>query len=149
MKQEYFFDEIRTLLPQDYPFIFIDKVQEVYPGEKIICIKNISGNEWFVPGHFPNRSIFPGVLLIEAMAQASILLYKIGQKLLGTEDREASFLLTSVKTRFLEKVIPGDQILLTSEVIKMYESAGLVKATAMVDGKLVSKAELSFALQHN
>ncbi|MDM5228715.1 3-hydroxyacyl-ACP dehydratase FabZ [Cytobacillus sp. NJ13] len=144
MRNEYLFDEIKKLLPQDYPFIFIDRVQEVSPGEKIVCRKNVSGNEWIVPGHFPDKSIFPGVLLVEAMAQASILLFKLSQD--GNETG-MSFLLSSVKSRFLETVIPGDQIEFTCEVIKMFESAGIVKAIAMVEGKLVSKAELTFAVQ--
>jgi 3-hydroxyacyl-[acyl-carrier-protein] dehydratase len=145
MKKDYLFDEIKKLLPQDYPFIFIDRVQEVYPGERIICKKNVSGNEWMAPGHFPEKTIFPGVLMIEAMAQASILLFKLSQS--GNE-KESSFLLSSVKSRFLETVIPGDQIEFTCEVIKMFESAGIVKAIATVEGKLVSKAELTFAVQH-
>ncbi|MDQ0273781.1 3-hydroxyacyl-ACP dehydratase FabZ [Cytobacillus purgationiresistens] len=147
MKNEYLFDEIKELLPQDYPFIFIDKVMEIMPGERIICRKNISGNEWMFPGHFPNKPIFPGVLLIEAMAQASILLFKLSKQNTNEDNNSESFLLSSVKSRFLEKVIPGDQIELTCEVTKMYESAAIIKALAKVDGKPVSKAELTFAVQ--
>ncbi|XXM71988.1 3-hydroxyacyl-ACP dehydratase FabZ [Lysinibacillus sphaericus] len=145
MKKEYLFDEIKKLLPQDYPFVFIDRVQELWPGERIICKKNVSGNEWTVPGHFPEKTIFPGVLMVEAMAQASILLFKLSQS--GNET-EGSFLLSSVKSRFLKTVIPGDQIEFTCEVIKMFGSAGIVKAIATVDGEIVSKAELTFAVQH-
>ncbi|QED47024.1 3-hydroxyacyl-ACP dehydratase FabZ [Cytobacillus dafuensis] len=147
MKKEYFFDEIKALLPQKYPFIFIDRIQEVYPREKIICLKNISGNEWMFPGHFPEKSIFPGVLIIEAIAQASILLFKIGQESSEKEENGEIFLLTNVKSRFLDTITPGDQVIFTCEVIKMYESAGMIKATAMVEGKIVAKADLTFAIK--
>ncbi|MEK7788611.1 MAG: 3-hydroxyacyl-[acyl-carrier-protein] dehydratase FabZ, partial [Planctomycetota bacterium] len=67
------FEEIRSLLPQKYPFLFIDKVVELEEGKKIVCVKNVSGNEPVFVGHFPDFAIMPGVLIIEAMAQASII----------------------------------------------------------------------------
>lgn len=147
MKKEYDFDEIKSILPQKYPFIFIDRVREIYPREKIVCLKNVSGNEWMFPGHFPEKSIFPGVLVIEAMAQASILLFKLEQDCEELSTSQETFLLTNVKSRFIDTITPGDQVTFTCEVIKMYESAGMVKATAMVEGKLVAKADLTFAVK--
>ena len=71
------FEEIRNLLPQKYPFLFIDRVVEFEEGKKIVCVKNVSGNEPVFVGHFPDFAIMPGVLIIEAMAQASIILPRI------------------------------------------------------------------------
>ena len=70
------FEEIRSLLPQKYPFLFIDRVVEFDEGKKIVCVKNVSGNEPVFVGHFPDFAIMPGVLIIEAMAQASIILFR-------------------------------------------------------------------------
>ncbi len=73
------FDDVCRLLPQSYPFIMVDVVEELQPGKRIVCRKNVTGNEWMFPGHFPQRAIFPGVLLIEGMAQTAILLVASGR----------------------------------------------------------------------
>ncbi|MBT6048598.1 MAG: 3-hydroxyacyl-[acyl-carrier-protein] dehydratase FabZ, partial [Candidatus Scalindua sp.] len=70
------FEEVRELVPQKYPFLFIDKVIELQKESRIVCLKNISGNEPFFAGHFPDFAIMPGVLIVEALAQASIILFK-------------------------------------------------------------------------
>jgi len=100
------FEEIRSLLPQKYPFLFIDRVVELEEGKKIVCVKNVSGNEPVFVGHFPDFAIMPGVLIIEAMAQASIILFR---KSLPTQqnDKNTVFLLASINNaRFTKTCIP-------------------------------------------
>lgn len=138
------YDQVLSSLPQGYPFVFIDVVKEVVPGERIICLKNVTGNEWMFPGHFPGKSVYPGVLIVEGMAQASILLFKAGHS--REESHDMTFLLSSVKTRFVQAVVPGDQLLFECRVLKMYSRAGVVEAIASVGEKRVAKAELSFAV---
>lgn len=139
------FDEVRSLLPQSYPFIMVDVVEELEPGKRIICLKNVTGNEWMFPGHFPNKAIFPGVLLIEGLAQSAILMLRADSSLAIAQN--ATFLLAGVKVRFLQQVVPGDQIRYVCEAIKVISTGGVVEATASVNGQIVAKADLTFAVQ--
>lgn len=139
------FDEVRRLLPQSYPFIMVDVVEELEPGKRIICRKNVTGNEWMFPGHFPEKAIFPGVLLIEGMAQAAILLVRADTSQSVAE--EATYMLASVKTRFLKPVVPGDQLRYVCEVVRLARMGGVVDAEVFVDGEVVAKADLTFAVQ--
>jgi 3-hydroxyacyl-[acyl-carrier-protein] dehydratase len=108
------FEEVRELVPQKYPFLFIDKVTELQKETRIVCIKNISGNESFFAGHFPDFAIMPGVLIVEALAQASIILFK---KSFDTEqNKDKVFLLASANVRFSKPVFPGDQLILEVDV---------------------------------
>jgi 3-hydroxyacyl-[acyl-carrier-protein] dehydratase len=138
-------DEVCRLLPQKYPFIMVDVVEELQPGERIVCRKNVTGNEWMFPGHFPNKAIFPGMLLIEGLAQTAILLFRASGSLTATENM--TFLLAGVKARFFQPVVPGDQIRYLCEAIKIISTGGVVEATASVDGQVVAKADLTFAVQ--
>src|SRR5438067_11072313 len=72
------FDEVRRALPHSYPMILVDVVEELEPGQFIVCRKNVTGNEWCFPGHFPARAVYPGVLLLEGLAQAALLLFSAG-----------------------------------------------------------------------
>lgn len=141
----YGFDTVRELLPQSYPMIMIDTVEEWERGRTIVCRKNISGGEWCFPGHFPRKAIYPGVLITEGMAQAGILLYRLGEP---PEAQEAEFLLTGVKSRFMKPVVPGDSLLIRCEAVKWMSHAGIVSCTASVSGETVSQAELTFAIRH-
>ncbi|MBW7476950.1 3-hydroxyacyl-ACP dehydratase FabZ [Paenibacillus oenotherae] len=143
MKTKYSFDEVKEMLPQAYPFVLIDTIENIAAGESIVCLKNISGNEWMFPGHFPSKAIYPGVLLNEGMAQACILLFKISRPEL--DDPNTNFYLTAVKSRFLKPVVPGDQVRYVCKVLKMVGTGGIVEAEAVVDGTIVAKAELTFA----
>jgi 3-hydroxyacyl-[acyl-carrier-protein] dehydratase len=138
------FEEIRKLIPQKYPFLFIDKVVELQKGSKIVCLKNISGNESFFVGHFPDFAIMPGVLILEALAQASIILFR---KSFDTDkDKDKVFLLGSADVRFTRPVFPGDQLLLEINVEKLISKAAIVKGIARVGEKVVTKATLSFGV---
>ena len=140
------FEEIRSLLPQKYPFLFIDRVVEFDEGKKIVCVKNVSGNEPVFVGHFPDFAIMPGVLIIEAMAQASIILFR---KSLSTQqnDKNTVFLLASVNNaRFTKPVFPGDQLFIEIIVEKIVSKGAIVQATVKVDEKTVAKASLTFGI---
>ena len=139
-------EEIQKILPQKFPFLMIDRVLELEPGKKITALKNISINEDFFSGHFPGRPVMPGVLIIEAMAQAAIIMFYSPEKV--SEDKKASYYLGSVKARFLHPVSAGDQLKITVEPIKVISGAGLVQARAEVAGKEVASAELSFSVKH-
>ena len=138
------FEEIRKLVPQKYPFLFIDKVVELQKGSKIVCLKNISGNESFFAGHFPDFAIMPGVLILEALAQASIVLFK--KSFDAEEDKDKVFLLGSADVRFTKPVFPGDQLLLEINVEKLISKAAIVKGIARVGEKVVTKGTLSFGV---
>ena len=138
------FEEVRKLVPQKYPFMFIDKVIELQKESRIVCLKNISGNEPFFAGHFPDFAIMPGVLIVEALAQASIILFK---KSFDTEqNKDKVFLLASANVRFSKPVFPGDQLTLEVDIEKVISSAAIVKGVAKVGDKVVTKATLSFGL---
>ncbi|MBI5677425.1 MAG: 3-hydroxyacyl-ACP dehydratase FabZ [Planctomycetes bacterium] len=140
------FEEIRSLLPQKYPFLFIDKVVEFEEGKKIVCVKNVSGNEPVFVGHFPDFAIMPGVLIIEAMAQASIILFR---KSLPPQqnDKNTVFLLASVNNaRFTKPVFPGDQLFIEIIVEKIVSKGAIVQATVKVEEKTVAKASLTFGI---
>jgi 3-hydroxyacyl-[acyl-carrier-protein] dehydratase len=140
-----FFEEIRSLLPQKYPFLFIDKVIEFEEGKRIVCVKNVSGNEPVFVGHFPDFAIMPGVLIIEAMAQASIILFK--KSLPAKNDRDEVFLLASVNNaRFTKPVFPGDQLFVEINVEKIVSKGAIVQASVKVDEKAVAKATLTFGI---
>lgn len=138
------FEEVRKLVPQKYPFLFIDKVIELQKESRIVCLKNISGNEPFFAGHFPDFAIMPGVLIVEALAQASIILFK---KSFDIEKNKGKvFLLASANVRFTKPVFPGDQLVLEINTEKIISSAAIVKGIAKVGDKIVTKATLSFGI---
>ena len=138
------FEEIRKLVPQKYPFLFIDKVVEFQKESKIVCLKNITGNESFFVGHFPDFAIMPGVLILEALAQASIILFR--KSFDADKDKDKVFLLASANVRFSKPVFPGDQLILEINTEKVVSNAAIVKGIARVGEKIVSKATLSFGV---
>ncbi len=138
------FEEIRKLVPQKYPFLFIDKVVEFQKESKIVCLKNITGNESFFVGHFPDFAIMPGVLILEALAQASIILFR--KSFDADKDKDKVFLLASANVRFSKPVFPGDQLILEINTEKVVSNAAIVKGIARVGEKIVTKATLSFGV---
>ncbi len=138
------FEEVRELVPQKFPFLFIDKVIELQKESRIVCLKNISGNEPFFAGHFPDFAIMPGVLIVEALAQASIILFK--KSFDPEQNKDKVFLLASVNVRFSKPVFPGDQLILEVDIEKVISSAAIVKGVAKVGDKVVAKATLSFGV---
>jgi len=140
------FEEIKKLIPQRFPFIMIDRILEVEPGKKAVSIKNVTGNDIFFLGHFPEKAIFPGAAIIEAMAQTAIVLFAT-QKKKTREGKEPLYYFGSVKARFLNPVVPGDQIRITVTNIKSLPTSSYVSAEAFVDDKKISEADLVFSVK--
>lgn len=139
------FEEIKKILPQRFPFIMIDKVIELEPGKSAVAIKNISGNDIFFLGHFPDRAIMPGAAIIEAMAQASIILFASAKE--NPNGKPQIYLFGSVKARFHHPVVPGDQIKIKVVNVKSLPNGAFVSGEAFVEDKKVSEAELVFSVQ--
>lgn len=133
--------EISRFLAHRYPFLLVDKVTQLIAGESITAIKNVTINEPFFAGHFPNQPIMPGVLIIEAMAQATGLL---GFRTLGDNPRpDLLFVLAGIdKAKFKKQVGPGDQLILSATILRQKGSVWIYQAEAHVDGKLVASAEI-------
>ena len=128
------------LLPHRYPFLLVDRVVEIEQGKSLSAIKNVSINEPFFQGHFPGRPIMPGVLIVEAMAQAGgILAYLTG----SVEQRNSLIYFMGMdKVRFRKPVVPGDQIIFDAKIIKFRSKAAKMSGTATVDNQMVARAEL-------
>lgn len=138
------FEEIKKLIPQRFPFIMIDKVLDVHPGKEVTTVKNISGNDIFFLGHFPDKAIMPGALIIEAMAQTAIILFAVGSEREPTAKKPIYFL-GSVKARFFHPVVPGDQLKIKVVNVKSMPNIAYVSGEAFVGDKKVSEAELVFS----
>ena len=129
--------EIQSLLPHRYPFLLIDRVVELEPLKRIVALKNVTMNEPFFQGHFPGAPVMPGVLIIEAMAQAgAVLLFR------EVPDRENKLMYFAAieEARFRKPVIPGDQLRLEVSVLKYRKGYGKLEAKAYVDGNVVCEA---------
>jgi len=135
--------EIMERIPHRYPFLLIDRVIEEVPRQRIVAIKNVTINEPFFPGHFPGAPVMPGVLIIEAMAQAGAVLL-----LSDIPDRASKLVyFTGIDdARFRRPVFPGDQIRLTVEVLKLRARTCKMRGVADVEGSLVAEAEIMSAL---
>ena len=140
--------KIMQLLPHRYPFLLVDRVTEVIPGKELTAYKNISINEPFFQGHFPIKPIFPGVLIIEALAQATGLLGFATQNISAHEDASKLFYLVGVdNARFKQPVVPGDRLNLHVLIEKEKRGVWKFTAEASVEGKVVAKADLMCAIR--
>ena len=140
-------DEIKQILPHRYPFLLVDRVTEIYDN-KIIGYKNVTVNEEFFNGHFPDFPVMPGVLIIEALAQISGILGILKMKEDGTYKEGLKTLFTGINNvKFANPVRPGDKLILESEFIKQKMGIWWFNVSATVDGKLAARAELSAALK--
>ena len=138
--------DIRAILrsiPHRYPFLLVDRILQMEPGRRVIALKNVSINEPFFQGHFPGAPVMPGVLIVEAMAQAGAVLL-----LHDMADREKKLVyFTGIDgARFRRAVLPGDQLRLTLDVLKLRSRTCKMKGTAEVDGELAAEAEILSAL---
>jgi beta-hydroxyacyl-ACP dehydratase FabZ len=133
--------EILKHLPHRYPFLLVDRIVEIHGAERIVGIKNVSFNEYFFEGHFPNRPVMPGVLICEAMAQVGAIL---AQSARGGMNDHKVFVLTGLdNVKFKRPVEPGDQLRLELVALKRRGSFWKMQGTATVDGKTVAQAEIS------
>lgn len=129
--------EIQKILPHRYPFLYVDRVLEVEPGKRLVAIKNVSFDEHFFQGHFPGKPIMPGVLIVEALAQASgILVHKTVES-----DDNMVYFMSIDKVKFRKPVVPGDQLVLEVEPLQVRGKVYKFKGEAKVDGKVVCEAE--------
>ena len=136
------FDEITRLIPHRYPFLYVDRVLELEAGKRIRCVKNVTGNESYFPGHFADLALMPGTVMVEALAQCGLLLFRAGSP---QQHAGKVFLLGAVEARFLRPVTPGDQLLLDVVAEKVISTAAIVRGVALVEGTPVAKAKLTFA----
>ncbi len=138
--------EILEYLPHRYPFLLVDKVIDYKAGEYLIGVKNVSVNEPFFPGHFPQRPVFPGVLIMEALAQATGLLAFKTQG--GKPDGKSLYYFAGIDNcRFKRPVQPGDQLFLEVKLLTTKRNIWKFSAEAKVDGKIVASADLMCAEQ--
>jgi 3-hydroxyacyl-[acyl-carrier-protein] dehydratase len=138
--------QILEHLPHRYPFVLVDRVLELEPGKKIKAIKNVSINEPFFPGHFPHHPVMPGVLIVEALAQAAaILSFKTGNFM--PSDDSVYYFAGIDKARFKKPVSPGDQLILEVSIDRILKGIWKYNCSASVDGKLVAKADIMCILK--
>ncbi|OLN24147.1 3-hydroxyacyl-[acyl-carrier-protein] dehydratase FabZ [Domibacillus antri] len=135
--------EIKETIPHRYPFLLVDRIVEVEDGKRAVGIKNVTANEEFFNGHFPDYPVMPGVLIVEALAQVGAV------AMLKKEENKGrlAFFAGIDNCRFKRQVVPGDQLRLEVEMTRLRGSIGKAKAMASVEGELVCEAELMFALE--
>ena len=134
--------EIMEILPHRHPFLLIDTVEEVEPGVRAVAKKNVTFNEPFFAGHFPENPVMPGVLIVEALAQTGAV-----AALSLPENKGKLALFGGIKNaRFRRQVVPGDVLTLHCELVQQHGAVGVGKASAWVDGKCAVTAELTFVL---
>ena len=135
--------EIKETIPHRYPFLLVDKVTEVEEGKRVVGYKNVTINEPFFQGHFPDYPVMPGVLIIEALAQVGAV------AMLGMEENKGKigFLAGVDKCRFKRQVLPGDQLKLEVEITRIKGPIGKGKGTATVNGEVACQAEIMFSIK--
>ncbi len=140
--------QIMERLPHRYPMLMVDKVLEMIPGKRIVAIKNVSFNEPYFLGHFPGRPVMPGVLIVEALAQAAALFSFEGQDDVNPADQKTAYYLVGVDgARFRRPVVPGDQLRLEVEADRISRVMCRYNATALVDGQVVAEARIMCAIR--
>ena len=133
--------EIMSIIPHRQPFLLIDRVEEIVEGESVTAIKNVTYNEPFFAGHFPNEPVMPGVLIVEAMAQAGAVAILSMDEFKG----KTAYFGGINKAKFKKKVVPGDTLRLEVKIEKLKKNAG-IEGKAYVDGELCAQAELVFMI---
>lgn len=136
--------DIQKVIPHRFPFLLIDKVLDLRPNEKLVALKNVSVNEPYFVGHFPNEKVMPGVLIIEAMAQAACVYFYYSKNLQG---KNLVYYLARVEAKFTTPVVPGDQLRIEITTVKMLPKAGFLKAQAFVKDKMVAESEIGFGVK--
>ncbi|MBQ7840931.1 MAG: 3-hydroxyacyl-ACP dehydratase FabZ [Lachnospiraceae bacterium] len=134
--------EIMEIIPHRQPFMLIDTIEEMEPGIRAVAKKCVSYNEPFFAGHFPQEPVMPGVLIVEALAQTGAV------AILSLEENKGktAYFAAINSAKFKKKVVPGDVLMLETEIIKSKGPMGIGRATATVDGKVAVQAELTFAI---
>jgi 3-hydroxyacyl-[acyl-carrier-protein] dehydratase len=136
-------DVIEAILPHRDPFLLIDEVVELEAGKRVVARRTVSAEDWWLPGHFPDRPVMPGVLIVEAMAQTGAIAVLVEEENRG----KIAFFAGIDDCRFKRIVEPGDVLTLACEIDTMRGPIGRGKATAHVDGTLAARATLTFAVE--
>ena len=136
--------QIKKIIPHRFPFLLIDRVVDLEPNKKLVAIKNVSINEQYFVGHFPEEKIMPGVLIVEAMAQAACVYFYYSKNLHG---KNLIYYLAKVTAKFHHPVVPGDQLKIEVTTIKLLPKAGFLKTMAYVKDKLVAESEIGFGIK--
>ena len=139
------FEQIKQIIPQRFPFLMLDRVVDIDPGVRVIGLKNLTGNEWFYQGHFPKKAITPGAMICEAIAQTGIVFFHVTQP----NHHDVTYLLGSLKIRFIEPVWPGDQLRIEVTPIKLTSNAGILNVEVSVEDRTVAKGEFALAAKEN
>lgn len=136
-------NEIKKIIPHRYPFLLVDCIEEMEPGVKAVGYKNVTANEPYFQGHFPEKPVMPGVLIVEALAQVGAV------AVLSLEQNKGklAFFGGIDKAKFRRQVVPGDRLKLETEIIKCKGPMGVGRAIATVDGKTACEAEIKFMIQ--
>lgn len=135
-------NQIKETIPHRYPFLLLDRIEELEPGKKVVAKKNVTANEEFFNGHFPQEPVMPGVLIIEALAQAGAVALMSLEEFKG----KTAYFGGIDKAKFRQKVVPGDTLILEVELLKVKSIAGTGKGIAYVDGKKVAEADITFMI---
>jgi len=138
-------EKIKSLLPHREPFLFLDAVIDIEGTQRVVAVKEILQDEDYLKGHFPGNAIMPGVLIIEAMAQASVILFTLDRPHIA--ETQPDYYLGKVKVDFLAPAYPGDQLVIESNKVKFLDNAAITDAVVKVGDKIVAKANLVFSIQ--
>jgi len=141
------FEQVKRIIPQRFPFLMVDRVTDLEPGVRAVGIKNLTGNEWFYQGHFPKRAVTPGAMICEAMAQTGIVFFHYSRE--GEREEDVTYLMGSLKVRFLEPVWPGEQLQLEVTPIKVLANAALLHARVTVEARVVATGEFALSAKAN
>ena len=139
-------NEIKKYIPHRYPFLLVDRILELEEGKRVVGLKNVTVNEPFFPGHFPHSPVMPGVLIIEALAQAAAVLAFKTEGTLPDENSMVYFASVD-KVRFKRPVVPGDQLILEADIVRTIRNIWKFKAIARVDGDVATEAEFMCAIK--
>ena len=143
--QQLDFEQVKQIIPQRFPFLMLDRVVEIEPGVRVVGLKNLTGNEWFYQGHFPKKAVTPGAMITEAIAQTGIVFFHVTQP----NHDDVTYLLGSLKIRFIKPVWPGDQLRIEVTPIRLTSNAGILHAEVNVGDRTIAKGDFGLVAKEN